>query len=67
MINQKRPPVAETFCGLVLEDFQQREMARAILKLVDSKSGSGLLAYRILIKNTVERTKRVRAHILGGE
>jgi len=67
MIKQKRPPLADKFCGIVLEGFPQRDMARTVLKYVNGTSESGMLALKILLEATLEKTKRVRAHILGGE
>jgi len=67
MIKQKRALLADKFCGLVLEGFPQRDMARTVLKYVNSTSASGMLALKILLEATLEKTKHVRAHILGGE
>jgi ATP-dependent DNA helicase RecQ len=67
MIRQKRPPLADNFCYIVLEGFPQREMARTALKYTDAASQSGMLALKILLGYTLEKTNQVRAHILGGE
>jgi hypothetical protein len=67
MIKRKRPPVADRFYGIVLEGFPQRDMARTVLENVDATSESGILALRILLEKTLEKTKLVRAHITGGE
>jgi ATP-dependent DNA helicase RecQ len=67
MIKQKRPPLADKFCGIVLEGFPQRDMARTVLKYVDTASESGMFALEILLETTLEKTKHVRVHILGGE
>jgi len=67
MIKQKRPPLINNFCYIVLEGFPQRDMARIALKYADVASESGVFALRILLETTLEKTKLVRAHILGGE
>jgi ATP-dependent DNA helicase RecQ len=67
MIKQRRPALADRFCGVVLEGFPQRDMARAVLKHVEMTSQSGMFALRILLNTTLVETKLVRAHILGGE
>jgi len=67
MIKQKRPPLINNFCYIVLEGFPQRDMARIALKYADVASESGMFALKILLETTLEKTKLVRAHILGGE
>jgi hypothetical protein len=42
-------------------------MARIALKYADVASESGMFALKILLETTLEKTKLVRAHILGGE
>lgn len=67
MIKQKRPSLINNFCYFVLEGFPQRDMARLILKYVDTASESGMFALKILLESTLEKTKLVRTHILGGD
>jgi len=67
MIKQKRPPLINNFCHIVLEEFPQRDIARITLKYADPASESGILALKILLESTLEKTKLVRTHILGGE
>jgi len=67
MIKQKRPPLANKFCGILLEGFPQRDMARTVLKYADTESESGLFAVKILLQTTLENTRHVRTRILGGE
>jgi len=67
IIKQKRPPLINSFCNSVLEEFPQRDIARITLEYVDLTSKSGILALKILLESTLEKTKLVRTHILGGE
>ncbi len=67
MIKQKRPSLIDDFCYVVLEGFPQRDLARIILKYVDTASESGMFALKILLESTLEKTKLVRTHILGGD
>ncbi len=67
MIKQKRPPLINNFCHIVVEEFPQRDIARITLKYADPTSEGGMLALKILLESTLEKTKLVRTHILGGE
>ena len=67
MIKQKRPPLIDSFCYIVLEGFPQLDMARIVLKYADVASESGVFALKILLERKLEETKLVRAHILGDE
>jgi hypothetical protein len=67
LIKQKRPILVSNFCYIVLEGFPRRDMARTTLKYADTVSESGMFALKILLETTLEKTKQVRAHILGGE
>lgn len=67
MIKKNRPPLVDSFSNIVLKEFPQLDMARTVLKHVETTSQSGMLALRILLNHTLIETKLVRAHILGGE
>jgi len=67
MIKQKRPTLINDLCHIVLKEFPQRDMARVTLKYADPASEGGILALRILLESTLEKTKLVRIHVLGGE
>jgi hypothetical protein len=67
MIKQKRPPLTNNFCYIVLKEFPQRDMARITLKYADTASESGIFALKILLESVLEKTKLVRTHIIGGE
>jgi hypothetical protein len=63
VINRERP----TLTNIVIKEFQNREIARIVLKNVDSSSESSMFALKILLENTLDKTKLVRTHLLGGE
>jgi ATP-dependent DNA helicase RecQ len=67
MINRERPTLTNDFCYILIKEFQNREIARIVLKNVDSSSESGMLSLKILLENTLDKTKLVRTHLLGGE
>jgi len=67
MVKQKRPFLINDLCHIVLKALPQRAMARIILKYADPASEGGMLALKILLESTLEKTRLVTTHILGGE
>lgn len=67
IISQKRLPLIDSVCYVILEGFPQREMARLILKYAQTESEGVVLALKILLESALEKTQLVRTHIVGGE
>ncbi|HEY4698970.1 MAG TPA: hypothetical protein VIH27_01165, partial [Nitrososphaerales archaeon] len=67
IIKQKRLPIINSVCYVILEEFPQRDMARSVLKYADITSEGGMLAYKILLETSLEKIKLVNAHILESE
>jgi len=67
LISQKHLPLLDSVCYVVLEGFPRRDMARLILKYAEIESDGVALALKILLESALDKTRRARAHIIGGE
>jgi len=67
IIDQKHLPLLDSVCYVILEGFPQRDMARLILKYAETESDGVALALKILLESALDKTRRARAHIIGGE
>lgn len=67
MIKQIRPSLMDKFCYIVLEEFPQRKVARITLENLEITDESAMFALKILLESSLQKTRKVRTHILGCE